>query len=274
MSVHTLERPPTLALTFENSLIFEHPLSERVRTWLRLEEQFSRMHAHTARRDAMDHRDALVGLFDLIDTATRSDIKTDLLAELERQRAIWTAQLGNPDVAREALEEFLADVDTVIHELHAQLGKIGQHLRDSEWLQAVRQRESSPGGACVFELPMLMSWLQRSEYERKDTLKTWLAPLVPLEEAVILILRLLRESSQSTNELARQGNFHRALVNARPPMLATIEVEAGEHVVSEVSANKYTVNVRFLEHAGQFASASRALPTQRNVPFRLGLCSL
>jgi cell division protein ZapD len=274
MSVHTLERPPTLPLAFENSLMFEHPLSERVRTWLRLEELFSRTHAHAARRDAMDHRCALMGLFDIIDTATRSDIKTDLLAELDRQRSIWTTQLDNPDIAREALEEFLADVDTVIHELHAQLGKIGQHLRDSEWLQAVRQRDSSPGGACVFELPMLMSWLQHSEFERKETLKSWLNPLIPLEEAVLLILRLLRESSQSTTELARQGNFHRALMNSRPPMLATIEVEADQHVVSEVSANKYTVNVRFLEHAGQFVSAGRALPTQRNVPFRLGLCSL
>jgi cell division protein ZapD len=274
MSVHTLERPPTLELAFENSLIFEHPLSERVRTWLRLEELFSRTHAHAARRDAMDHRAALMGLFDIIDTATRSDIKTDLLAELDRQRAIWNAQLDNPDVAREALEEFLADLETVIHDLHSQLGKIGQHLRDSEWLQAVRQRDSSPGGACVFELPMLMSWLQRNEHDRKDTLKTWLSPLVPLEEAVLLILRLLRDSSMSTNEVARQGNFHRALMSSRPPLLATIEVEADQHVVSEVSANKYTVNVRFLEHAGHFVSASRAVPTQRSVPFRLGLCSL
>jgi cell division protein ZapD len=275
MTVETLESPPPmLTPAFEDSLIFEHPLSERVRTWLRLEEIFSRTQAHAARREAIDHRSALFGLFEIVDTATRSDLKTDLLGELDRQRAFWTSHLDNPDVAREALEEFLADTDAVIHDLHSQLGKIGQHLRDSEWLQAVRQRAATPGGACVFELPMLMSWLQRPEHDRKEMLKTWLAPIVPLEEAVLLVLRLLRESVQNTTEVARQGNFHRALMNQRPPMLAMIEVEADQCVVSEVSANKYTVNVRFLEHGGQFVRSGRATPTLRDVPFRLGLCSL
>ncbi|MGL5005197.1 MAG: cell division protein ZapD, partial [Casimicrobium sp.] len=263
-----------LSPAFDDSLIFEHPLSERVRTWLRLEELFSRTHTHAARRDAMDHRAALLGLFEIVDTATRSDLKTDLLAELDRQRSIWSAQLDNPDIAREALEEFLADTDAVIHDLHSQLGKIGHHLKDSEWLQAMRQRAATPGGACIFELPMLMSWLQRPEHDRKEMLKSWLAPVVPLEEAVLLVLRLLRESIQTTTEVARHGNFHRALMNQRPPMLAMIEVETDQCVVSEVSANKYTVNVRFLDHGGQFMRATRAMPTMRDVPFRLGLCSL
>jgi cell division protein ZapD len=274
MSVHVLERPPTLTPAFEDTLIFEHPLSERVRTWLRLEELFARTQTLASRRDAMDHRAALLALFDIVDTAARSDLKTDLLAELDRQRAIWSAQLDNPDVAREALEEFLADTDAVIHDLHSQLGKIGQHLKDSEWLQAMRQRASTPGGACLFELPMLMSWLQRPEHDRKQMLKEWLAPVAPLEEAVLLVLRLLRESVQTTTEVARHGNFHRALMNQRPPMLLLIEVETDQCVVSEVSANKYTVNVRFLAHAGQFVRAGRAMPTTSDVPFRLGLCSL
>jgi cell division protein ZapD len=282
MSIHVLTPqtsngsplPPTLTPSFEDSLVFEHPLSERVRTWLRLEELFTRTQALALRRDAMDHRAALIGLFEIIDTATRGDLKTDLLAELDRQRTIWHAQLDNPDVAREALEEFLADTEAVIHDLHSQLGKIGQHLRDSEWLQSMRQRAATPGGACVFELPMLQSWLQRSEHQRKEMLRTWLSPLVPLEEAVLLVLRLLRESAVTTVELARQGNFHRALTSQRAPQLVMVEVESDACMVSEVSANRYTVNVRFLDHSGQFVRAGRASPTSRDVPFRLSLCSL
>lgn len=255
-------------------LIFECPLTERARTWLRLEELFSATRTFAARRDAIDHRHALLGLFQIVDTASRSDLKTDLLQELDRQRTLWGNQLDNPDIAREALTEFLSDMDAVIHDLHSQIGKIGQHLRESEWLQAVRQRAASPGGACEFELPMLHSWLQRDEVERRSELKTWLDPIAPLEEAVVLVLRLLRESSQASAETALHGNYQRALTGARSPLLARIEINPGHAVVPEVSANKYTVNIRFLEHSGNFHAAGRATVTARNIPFGLALCSL
>ena len=255
-------------------LIFECPLTERARTWLRLEELFSCTRTFAARRDALDHRNALLGLFQIVDTASRSDLKTDLLQELDRQRAMWGSQLDNPDVAREALTEFLSDMDAVVHDLHGQIGKIGQHLRESEWLQAVRQRAASPGGACEFELPMLHSWLQRDEVHRRSELKAWLDPIAPLEEAVVLVLRLLRESSQPSAETALHGNFQRALTGARAPLLARIEINPGHAVVPEVSANKYTVNIRFLEHSGNFHAAGRASITSRSIPFRLALCSL
>jgi cell division protein ZapD len=255
-------------------LIFECPLNERARTWLRLEELFTATRTFAARRDAIDHRHALLGLFQIVDTSSRSDLKTDLLQELDRQRTLWGNQLDNPDIAREALTEFLSDMDAVIHDLHSQIGKIGQHLRESEWLQAVRQRAASPGGACEFELPMLHSWLQRDEVERRSELKTWLDPIAPLEEAVVLVLRLLRESSQASAETALHGNYQRALTGARSPLLARIEINPGHAVVPEVSANKYTVNIRFLEHSGNFHAAGRATVTPRNVPFGLALCSL
>lgn len=257
-----------------DALTFECPLTERARTWLRLEELFTRTRVFSARKDSIDHRSALLGLFHIVDTAGRSDLKTDLLHELDRQRSVWGTQLDNPDVAREALTEFLSDMDAVIHDLHGQIGKIGQHLRDTDWLQAVRQRATSPGGACAFELPMLHSWLQHSEFERRQQLKEWLDPLAPLEEAVVLVLRLLRESSQMMDEMAHHGNFQRALASMRPPLLARIAVEAGHAVVPEVSANKYTVNVRFLDQSPQFQGTGRAGVTTRNIPFKLALCGL
>jgi cell division protein ZapD len=260
-----------------DALVFECPLTERGRTWLRLEELFARTRVFAARKDSIDHRSALLGLFHIVDTAGRNDLKTDLLQELDRQRTLWSSQLENPDVAADALSEFLSDMDAVIHDLHAQMGKIGQHLRDTEWLQAVRQRAASPGGACAFELPMLHSWLQQGEFDRRQQIKAWLDPLQPLEEAVVLVLRLLRESNQMSDEMAHNGGFQRALANVRPPLLARISVDAGHAAVPEVSANKYAVNVRFLEQRGQFnggSRTSRAEVSIRNIPFKLALCAL
>ena len=67
-----------------DALTFECPLTERARTWLRLEELFGRTRVFAARKDSIDHRSALLGLFHIVDTAGRNDLKTDLLQELDR----------------------------------------------------------------------------------------------------------------------------------------------------------------------------------------------
>jgi cell division protein ZapD len=255
-------------------LLFEFPLSERIRAWLRLEEQFHRVKLLAARREPLDHRSALLSLFEIIDTATRTDLKSDLLQELDRQRALWSAQSSHPDVETQALAEFLHDVETAIADLHGQVGRPGQHLREIDWLSQLRQRASSPGGACDVELPMFKAWLALGEARRKADLKLWLDPLSPLDEAVALVLRLLRGSGLLCGERALHGSFHRALDGARSPLLAIIRVEAGWAVVPELSANRYAINVRWLEHGGQFSRAGRAQVTTRDIPFEMALCRL
>jgi cell division protein ZapD len=256
------------------ALRFETPLSERSRAWLRLEELFFRARTYIARRDAIDHRAALICIFDIVDTATRIDVKADIIAELDRQQALWASQLQNPEIEREALLEFLSDIDVVARDLHGQIGKVGQHLRDSEWLQAVRQRASTPGGACAFELPMLCSWLGQLEGLRRCQLQAWFEPLAALEEGALLVLKLLRDTGATSNETAIKGSFHRSLSAQRAPLLAVVLVDSGYGLIPEVTANKYAVNLRFLAHEGAFVEASRADPYASDVPFSLRLCSL
>jgi cell division protein ZapD len=37
-------------------------------------------------------------------------------------------------------------------------GKIGQHLRDNDWLMSIKSRASIPGGVCEFDLPSYHYW--------------------------------------------------------------------------------------------------------------------
>ena len=64
---------------------YEHPLNERVRTLMRLEDLFARAIFFATREDAPDHHAALLSLFEITDVAARADLKADLVQELERQ---------------------------------------------------------------------------------------------------------------------------------------------------------------------------------------------
>src|ERR1700752_2204669 len=100
---------------------------------MRLEDLFARARFFAAQDAAPDHHCALLSLFEITDVAARADLKTDLLQELERKQALAPLR-ANPQIDASALDKLLAEIDAVSANLHAQTGKVGQHLRDNEWL--------------------------------------------------------------------------------------------------------------------------------------------
>ncbi|HJT51612.1 MAG TPA: cell division protein ZapD, partial [Nitrosospira sp.] len=75
---------------------YEHPLNERIRTLLRLEDLFNKAAFFSAKEDTFDHHAALVTLFEILEVASRGDIKSDLLQELERQKQALELLRGSP----------------------------------------------------------------------------------------------------------------------------------------------------------------------------------
>ena len=68
--------------------------------------------------------------------------------------------------------------------LLGQTGKLGQHLRDNEWLMMIKQRSAIPGGVCEFDLPAYHYWLNRSADERRRDLAAWIEPFAPIAAAL------------------------------------------------------------------------------------------
>ena len=84
-------------------ITYEYPLNERIRTLLRLEDLFERSRHFVARSDPHDHHMALLTLFEILEVASRADLKSDLLQELERQKQVLLSFRNSPDVAEDAL---------------------------------------------------------------------------------------------------------------------------------------------------------------------------
>ena len=77
-------------------ITYEYPFNERIRTLLRLEDLFERARFFLARHDALDHHAALLTLFEILEVASRADLKSDLLQELERQKQVLLSFRNNP----------------------------------------------------------------------------------------------------------------------------------------------------------------------------------
>ena len=249
---------------------YEHPLNERIRTMMRLEDLYARALFFSARGEALDHHAALSALFEITDVAARADLKTDILQELERQKQTLGSLRSNPAIDTNVLDLLLADIDRVTGEMLAQTGKVGAHLRENEWLMAIKQRAAIPGGVCEFDLPSYHYWLNSDPAERQANLKAWIAPFLPIHDGLAIILRLLRDNGRASQQVAFHGVFQLMLTTSKVAQLLRIAVGRDSPCVPEISANKYALNIRFIAVAG----AERGTVCNRDVEFELMFCNL
>lgn len=248
---------------------YEFPLNERVRTLLRLEDLFSRVERFIAREDSEDHHAALGVLFEILEVASRADLKSELLQELEKQKKALSALHNNPAISEDALDAVLSEIETDCGRLLDISGKIGQHLRDNEWLMGIKQRAVIPGGVCEFDLPSYHYWQKQAATKRRADLQAWLAPLLPLRDGIAIVLKLLRESGRMHRFTAHRGTFQQ-MQGGRVAQLLCVTLDKDLPCIPEISANKYALNIRFI-------SASFSAKTslyENDVDFSLVFCSL
>lgn len=69
-----------------DTTIFEHPLNEKCRTWLRLSHLFEQFDFHMPHANEWHARAAVTALLDIANVLSRADIKSELLKELDRYR--------------------------------------------------------------------------------------------------------------------------------------------------------------------------------------------
>ncbi len=225
-------------------ITYDYPLNERIRTLLRLEDLFDRTVHFVESDDPESHHVALVTLFDIIEVASRADLKMDMVQELERQRQTLLSFRNNPDISEEALSGALYEIEQASAALLAMQGKTGQYLRENEWLMSIKNRAGIPGGVCEFDLPAYHFWLNRDAAQRRSELLGWVRPLLPIRDGLSIVLRLLRSSGRPERQLASHGAFQQML-SGRTALLIRLRIAKTQAAVPEISANKYALNIRF-----------------------------
>jgi len=248
---------------------YEFPLNERVRTMLRLEDLFFRIARFIESDESPDHHAALGILFEILEVACRADLKSELLQELERQKKVLNGLHNNPEISESALDALIADIENTSATLLKMTGKIGQHLRDNEWLMGIKQRAVIPGGVCEFDLPSYHYWQHQNTEFRQNNLNGWLGPMLPLRDGITILLKLLRESGRTHHFTAFHGSFQQ-MQGGRVAQMLRISLDAETPCIPEISANKYALNIRFVEAK---YTAKTALYDQ-DVAFDLTFCSL
>lgn len=250
-------------------ILYEQPLNEKVRVFLRLEQFFAQLNHFQRGESSADTQSAISYLLEICGTLERSDVRTEVIKELERQISGLSRLMESPSIDKERLKNILDKLTEAKAAMQKTPSKLNTELRDNELLTSIRQRSIISGGTCSFDLPAYHYLLNQPLAVRTQLITRWLEELKPLKEAVHLLLTLLRDSSLFEQQMANEGMYQKALDPQSPCQLIRIMVPKSEAIYPEVSGNKHRVNVRFLA----FSENGKARQINRDQAFEISFCT-
>ena len=252
------------------SVSFEQPLTERLRTFLRLEFLFGLYKHHRADTSEAGARASLQALLEILTVLSRADLKNEVLKELSDQHTALTKLIARPGVDTTRLNEVLAELALALNGMQQLATQFAASLmRGNDFLIALFNRTGIPGGTCGFDLPAYHLWLSQPYEQVKRDLDAWYANVRPFEKAITLYLRLLRNSVEPKSHVAQGGMFVDVPQPACVLLRVTMPVEARAY--PEISAGKHRFTVRFMK-AGDVNSRSQQCTG--DISFLMQCCAL
>ena len=248
---------------------YEQPVSERMRTFMRLEFLYRQTLYNNELETNWGTRATIDGLLEILAILSRGDVRSEVHKELDHQLDQLRRFQSQPGVDSGRLDTLIRN----LIESRAAVDNIGtsylQPLKDSDFLNAIKHRSSIPGGTCEFDLPEYSHWLRQPVARRQQDLDSWLGTIRPLCDAVLESLWLIREIGQPVDKVAINGMYQHSMQKDAQCRLLRINLPNDSTLYPEISGSQHRFTVRFLEWS---TVESRAVQTGHDVPFQLSIC--
>lgn len=250
--------------------LYEFPLNERIRVFMRLEQLFQQLEHFMEGESVFDKRAAISTLLDILNIFSRNDIKSEVLKELDRQAKTLNYLASNKGIDSEQLTNIIDSVQSISKSLYQTNGKIGINVMESDLFKSISQRSTIPGGKCSFDLPEFHYWLEQDILTQQQDFDQWTQPFVSIKKALNLTLNFIRQSTKPTQELAEAGFFQLALDQSKPFQLLRIAIEQSTPCFAETSGGKHRFTIRFMKKS---VGKQRPVQVVEDIPFLLTRCA-
>ncbi len=256
----------------KKKIVYEHPLTEMMRNYLRLEYLFGAINYHLKGPAAWDSRNVLFNLLDAVELLGRVDFKSELVDDLIMHVQVLEAWQAKPDVNTQRLSELLIGVKQVLNRLQSMdMAVVVERFNQHYLLNLIKQRKGIIGGTSGSDMTLLHQWLQKSPKQRQREISEWLQPIVALHEGLEAVLYLMRQNAQSSQRTATKGFYQSKLEANGNYQLIQVNLPPEQVYYPEISGGKQRFTVRFYE---QENLANRPRQTEQNIQFELSCCMI
>ena len=114
-----------------STIIFEHPLNEKMRSWLRIENSLIQLNSFQSINSLSSALSFFRAVSEFIEVLDRGEIRAELLKELEKRQKKLQQWLSFPNVDKEIVSHIINELSESASAL-SKAPRIGQHLKQDK----------------------------------------------------------------------------------------------------------------------------------------------
>jgi len=248
--------------------IYELPLNERLRTFMRIEFLHSRLKNFASNLDDnWQTRTVIHTLLEIYSILSRTDVRREVLADLDRYIMQMQRFQSAPDADNDMVNNVLEDLDSIKN----QVVDIGTDyllkLREDEFIASLLHRHTLPGGKAEFDMPKYKFFLESDKKNVAVQINSWIDIIRPICEGIDKLMWIIRESNEPISTVAVGGQYNHQIESRTQISLVRI-ITNDTNVYPEISGGRHLIAVRFFNQNkdGEY------LQFEDNVEFKISLC--
>jgi len=224
------------------AILYEHPLNERIRNYLKLEQLFVQAFDSLQYSLINSHSVFFNALFAILDTLERNDIRGDLIKDLEKLEQNLVIWSQNPEIDNAILDDNLKKTISLASSLKVACPQWTE-LKADKFLMALKQRFAIQGGSSTFDLPQLQFWLHQPSTQIEKECNYWLSRLAHISSALTLIMKFIRQRA-AFREVSTESGFYQD--NGEGLLLLRIKIANTLSFYPTISGNRFRYSIRFM----------------------------
>lgn len=241
--------------------IFEHPLTEKIRMYLRVESLLKGIYTAALEHETVHYHVLFRNTFDLLELLDQFQLKQDLTKDFEALRNQYQGWLNIPDINQDALQNALDKITHTITGLKSS-PRFGEQLRNDKFLLNIRQRFYISKGLCSFDLPMVHHWLNSPLEKREQDLALWTQSLDTMKDSLDLYLYFMRNATPLKPITAKRGTYQSDCDDAQ---LLRLDIPMELNCYPMISGSRQRFNIKFMK----FETGEAYL---QDLDFKLAIC--
>ena len=247
--------------------LYELPLNEHLRTFMRVEFISKRLNYFLELDDSWATRSIIHGLIEIYSILSRTDVRREVITDLDRyiynMKQYQDSQLIDIQLRSKEFQEDLESLKARVEDSGPDYLK---PLRKNEFLNSLLHRQTLPGGKAEFDMPKYKFWLDSGR--TKSDIDQFIGVLEPVCNSVDKLLWMIRESTEAISTVAVDGFYNHQISSNHKISLVRIFLDENT-IYPEISGGKHLISIRFFNWED---SEEKWSQTKENINFRISLC--
>ena len=245
--------------------LYEEPVQEKIRKFIKIEFLLNKIYYFKDKDNKSENYVALLALCELYEILSRSDIKSELIREIETQNSYFQKIKEIPQADSRKLNSVLEKQSLLLKLIYNIESNYLDYLEHDILFKTILKN-------CFTQLQpaSIEFWLSRDILIRETQMDLWLEPLVFIKRSIDFILEVIRKSGRFEDRMAEKGFFIEKLDPKKNILLIRVTLTSDLYYYPQISVGKQRLTIMFMTKDDK----NNLVPYKEDLNFILTTCVL